>query len=734
MFKRPSPLLLPPQVMLTKIVKPEANVIFEWTSQDIPARGYTSLELTWTPPVEWATREVIQFTDNRNFKKDVAVVLKSVDKSKLKVLPKKPVAKKAPVVTRKLVIKSPSPRTKQRARVAAATLKDAKRTITLLASIENRSPVHNTGAIPKRPPSDTVIRPSAQYAHQEHINGYNGHYEMPQPFDAKENRPPPPVTPPKGSSIFDDLQFTPVSNRKVCKNGMDYLASLPTPTSQSRNTTRREHGVNLTASPLDLSPNCRPMDLTTTMNVISPTPQTHHQSPVRPYAEYPLHLQQTPVIVYNRQNEYTMAASNISARLSTTFDKSPSSTSRSPVGRISPFSHHLAPPGYVADHDHTSVVNRTRIMSPAPDAGQLYVIAEEEQSESMYDQANGTYIAAAYTQHERTYNVEPAIDNLIRDINLISSPLRKKFLSMKDLSAGSNMSLEQQILRNNQGSMPNLHKLDRVKSIENNRYFYHSIDKDMQTSDAMAEEEAAAAAGTRAHTDMYASNTSMCSMQSATSLLSVAFQETEILAQSSRFNINEIGRPRSTATVVSGSHPTSTSFFIASNDALPSLTAEASKPFAANISPVFTKPKMMVRPTKKVTIAEHRSSVISSTGDLDSLTMKRTRDDPVHSSLKSLKESPPKRLRSIDGTPSPRLPRGQSFRIKTWAECQPKKFPVPKGPMQRLVLKKKEEERVILYDPDLHLQGNIGNSTIINDVCCWYIFLVVVVVLFVFFA
>lgn len=689
------------QVLITKIIRPEANVVFEWTTKEIPARGYVSLELVWSPQVEWATRETIQFTDNRNFKKDVAVILRSVDKSKTKNLLKKPVAKKAPEksFTRKLVIKSPSPRSKQRARLAAASLHAAKRNTVLSTSIENRTPkkVLGTQNQESNYPCDQYVPVTAP----DHTNGFsvnehifNGNCLR---LDTKENIRPP-STPAQGSTIFDSIKFTPLSNRKMHKQGIDYLASLPTPNSTSIDPIQRSYA--LSASPLDLSPLPRPLDLTAAMSEQTPVPAANNQtitlgnsqSP-RPFLDpHPLHVQQTPVIVHSQHGG--RGHSVIPAKLSMTFDRSPSPAPRSPMERRSPYSNEMHDIGQ--EHEHISFANRTRLLSPAPDAGHLYVI-EEEQIE-MPSGMGDTFVK--HTQHERTYNVVTP-ENLACEMGLIASPLRKKFQSMKDLScASNNMSLEQQMLRHNQGSMPNLHKLDHVKSIENNRYYYQSIENDLQSDEVPAGD--------------YVNNTSMCSMKSAISSHSVAFQETEILAQSSRFNINEIGRTRPTATMVSGCYPSSTSFFIDSSGVagensglLLASSSTLSSAFRLSTASVFSKPAMPVRPPKSVGIVG-RPTVIASTATAVSpnSAQKRTREDVMYSSQKSLtKESPPKRLRTGSSQMSPRLPRGQSFRIKTWAEIQSKKFPMPKVPMQKLVLKKASEERVVLYDPDLHLKG-----------------------------
>lgn len=711
--------------------------MFEWTSNEIAARGYVSLELVWSPQVEWATREVIQFTDNRNFKKDVAVVLKCVDKTAKNLLKKVMSSSRAAAerpITRKLVIKSPSPRTKQRARLAAATLNANKRNAAILTSTENQ--IRNEAKMMKN-----ILRsqnsglsngaPSSLHATTADL--------LPDDTDVqgKENIQPTPCTPSNVSSIFDSIRFTPLSvNKPNDGNNVDYLASLPTPTrtpGASAFFDRMEHvamqpldntyeHVNEDyEGPLDLSrhspiPQTQLNNQTTNLsdmqtprlnrNWWSPSqiPPEAHRTPIDFSRRAPVHREhvinqttilneiqtphsernfksasqnmpepiKTPVIVYNHQHN------GASQKLSTTFELSPQAVSRSPRSPrpSSPYHSRTIEHAY---NEHMTAVNRTRLLSPAGD--HLYVIEEELTQTEMSE----TFVK--HTQHERTFNVIVAPDNLARDVSLVASPLKKKFQSLKDLNiSNSNLSLEQQILRCNQGSMPNLHKLDKVKSIENNRYFYQSIEKDLPLSES----------------NELGANASMYSMQNGISTLSVAFQEHEILAQSSVCNINEIGRTRP-ATSNDGVIPSSVKYFIDSNDAL------HTAPTPPVTSGVFAKPQPVVRNTMKPSESLERPSVITPTSRSFSSgsTQKRTRRVDFGSTKSLNKESPPKRVRlGLDfESPSPHLPKGQSFRTKTWGDVQAKKFRIPKVPIHKLVLKKPQEKRVILYDPDLHLRG-----------------------------
>lgn len=646
---------------------------------------------------------MIQFTDNRNFKKDVAVVLKSIDKSKTK---KKPLNTKKSFerpMTRKLVIKSPSPRSKQRGRIAAANMNGIKRSIGILPSIENhkpedvRVPIRVLGTqncdMP-RPVTGPTIKTEFYTTNHEAFGFSNA--------ESKENIRPP-STPSNASAIFDSIKFTPASDRKPNgRQNIDFLASLPTPGSQHRNPPVnnwvRDLRSDLTPEPLDLSPVHRPLNLSVMTTERTPMANINNQTTVLSSVQTPqpdgdyyltparglLHLQQTPVIVYN--HHYEGIHHNVQqTKLSTTYDTSPCHSplnrSRSPNGRHSPFLNRT----YEMAVDQVTAANRTRLLSPAPDAPNLYVIAEEQSCSELSD----TFIKP--THHERTYNVVRTV-NPISDVSLVGSPLRKKFQSMKDLSNGSqNLSLEQQMLRNNQGSMPNLNNLEQVKPLESNRYFYQSIEKDLEEQN---EQEA---------------NVSVTSIRSAISTHSVAFQEHEILAQSSRFNINDVGKSRPSVVQNDYRLLPSTSFFIGTDDK-PYNSATVSLP-----SHTFHRQQSNAHQQASGSGLIGRPSVIASTGHasnqssmsiLSSMAQKRARDENLRASQRSLKASPPKRACLDSNAPeSPRLPRGQSFRTNTWGDVQVKKFRMPKVPIQKLVLNKKEEERIVLYDPDLHLQG-----------------------------
>lgn len=58
-------------------MKEEHNLSLEWMEHIVPARDEVQMELVWTPQMEVACKETLQLLDNRNFRKEVMIILKS---------------------------------------------------------------------------------------------------------------------------------------------------------------------------------------------------------------------------------------------------------------------------------------------------------------------------------------------------------------------------------------------------------------------------------------------------------------------------------------------------------------------------------------------------------------------------------------------------------------------------------------------------------------------------------
>lgn len=197
---------------------------FEWTTNIVPANGSVAMEIVWTPKVEVKTKDTISIIDDRHFKKDVALIFKSIDSNTTNNKPTKTsvTTKTSKIFTGKLKIKSPSPpqgllrhaiqSNKQKAR---AVVKDSA-----AAAVSRSAPLHAAGQMPL---SELNV-----FSHQNRKHQNNG----------KENRSPPRSPTLSASALFDDIQFTPVNRKKekpvdvdvnVDVDDIELLASLPTP-------------------------------------------------------------------------------------------------------------------------------------------------------------------------------------------------------------------------------------------------------------------------------------------------------------------------------------------------------------------------------------------------------------------------------------------------------------------------------------------------------------------------
>lgn len=641
------------------------------------------MDIVWNPTVVWSTREIIQITDNRNFKKDVAVILKSIDKSQnSKTTLKKTLAIKSHTINmnkKKLPMKSPSPRAKlQRHRLST------------LAAVNG---------IGKKDSPLTVrsqLKKILGTSNQNNIPNVSAY--APQPVHEKENmKPQSPTNVGKMSMALDAINFTP-----ACKSGsnnvnLDYLASLPTPNSHlDKNHSFTVHGStasthiyrNLNETETLMSTPCIKLndEITTFGNLQTPltnrSEKSHYFDSV--CSRNQLSTQKTPAFNEENSFHFKMETPDVFAI--------PSRRLNLDISNISPNK----------EQDVSHVINRTQTLSSPIGLPKLSIIKEEHSKVEMSE----TYIKES--EHHLTYNLDCAIEkddkvemplkseNLVRDVQLISTPLSKKYMSMKELSDNTcNLSLEQQILKSNQGSMPNLHKLEKVKSIENNRYFYQSIEKGLQNTENVD--------GGEEHNENLG-DTSICSVQSTVSTLSVAFHEHEIQAQSSRLNLNEIGQSKTTKAP--------NKFYFAFDKPVKPATDMSrfhSNKYLSASSPTVNK--IVQTPTLSQSIrdlsssAKSRPSVISyasRSASLSSSVKKRARDENLDSSKRlNSKLSPPKR----PCTDQPKPSKGQAFRTKTWGGVMPKKFRIPSIPPQRLQLKRPEEERVILYDPELHMRS-----------------------------
>jgi len=68
-----------------KAIREEHNLSLEWLEHTVPAMDEVSMELVWNPQIEVACKETLQLIDNRNFRKEVMIILKSKSNQPVKV-------------------------------------------------------------------------------------------------------------------------------------------------------------------------------------------------------------------------------------------------------------------------------------------------------------------------------------------------------------------------------------------------------------------------------------------------------------------------------------------------------------------------------------------------------------------------------------------------------------------------------------------------------------------------
>uniref|UniRef100_A0A182PU03 Metalloendopeptidase n=1 Tax=Anopheles epiroticus TaxID=199890 RepID=A0A182PU03_9DIPT len=95
----------PVQVTLTRVPDPGCGLSFEWTAADVEAGAEKTLEVVWNPQQLLVGKDVIVLTDSIGNRKDVQFILKTVEP---KAAIRKPTSRSF-AVPKKLKLKSPSP-------------------------------------------------------------------------------------------------------------------------------------------------------------------------------------------------------------------------------------------------------------------------------------------------------------------------------------------------------------------------------------------------------------------------------------------------------------------------------------------------------------------------------------------------------------------------------------------------------------------------------------------------
>ncbi|EDV93118.1 protein abnormal spindle [Drosophila grimshawi] len=450
------------EVKVTKAIREEHNLSLEWMEKTVPAFDEVSMELVWNPQLEIACKETLQLVDNRNFRKDVMIILKSKCNQPART------TRKFPTVGKTLHLKSPTGNSSKTHKTLAATANHHKRRMSMSSAAaasssssstvikqsvavravnrwstaETKAPLSERNAFKAAPPTRDAFEVKS--------------FLSPKERQCKENVSP--MTPANVFNLIDNMQFTPMTEKIGAAAATplpDNLAAWPTPTLSIKSTHTRIANVELQprrlGSALDDEQNLRTVNETFDVkraDVIEISVDTLDYSRTD-------QLLQTPTQVLNKT---------------------------------------------------TTIVHGTQTRA-------LACIREEDVSPPQFLTESPTKLPSG------------KVHDLKRDINVIGSPLRKYSESMKNLSL-----LSPQSKLGIQGSMPNLNEmLLPLRSIEQNRYF---------------QQQAATAPQQPSYSKKLTvpSPNSSCSSEASTvSHPDMLFNQCEILAQSSRFNLHEVG-------------------------------------------------------------------------------------------------------------------------------------------------------------------------------------------------
>lgn len=679
---------------MTKGLKPEFNVSLDWTGGDIPANGCVTVEIVWSPNQEFCSKDSLQLTDDRHFRKDVMFIFKSIDRNKSSGALKKTTARH-PMTTVHLVQRKP--------KITISSSPRLRKKCTELVSVPNR---RFTGM--SRPcesqqqgfqftvdikesnkrPALAVKSPFREYNAVSSRNNESAGkvfaFQNGNTVADKENRSP--SSPANASALFGQICFTPASvkatrpvEKRTIRSHDEYLASLPTPTQDN------VHRVSLNISQEFMQ---QSFESAIQIHII--------ETPRRKTTDFSiLNAMDTPAGNFANLASSTIAIGNVLSNANDQTLPDPDTSLRRclfdehpPNKTYNVRDHHESPkvsPYRQTNSPVSPSFGHMRCPSPAPS---LCMIPEEDTCSDRSACIQKTFnISPLMPAHDETAT------DLLQDINLVGTPLRKKYQSMRDLNIVQNQG-KTAALKDNQGSMPNLHQIIKMKPIENNRYFYQSLERDHERN---LEQQ--------------------CQQlnSSITSVASVQFRETEILAQSSQFNINRCHEPGSSSS--SGTY-----FFdgIVDNSSIKKSNFRMPTSISALKTHIIKQ-----RPIPRIerTSPSPKSSL-----------SKRERDESVAARRRiSDKFSPPKRARTEansstgsnlfrSSSSSPRN-RGKSFNssmsnisssLTTLTRNNSSKFKMPKFPIQKLTLKRQQEDRIFLYDAEIHIQSKILHISYIN--------------------
>lgn len=665
------------QVHLSKTPNPDCGISLEWTESHIPAEGCVRMELIWSPTVVCSQKTNLQFIDQRFFKKDVLIILKSVDKSPATAGPAaKRVGTARPPQTLQLVVKKPkSPKLSTGAIPKTNRLpsRNVMQVIRQPLGVHNPVPVHQDRQIsPQWLGADKENQPSSSSQQSPNLSAMLNEMVFTPKSDVSV-APPSKVTPAADfSALIGQIKFTPdVAGNKT--QAIDAQVSEAN-TYWTLNTPQAAAAAHVAAFNPTLcstihrvpTPNQDPESIILRRNLFGGEQQTFELATDRPF-----HFQMSPD---HRSPIASPQASSIQRIVLFTAPTSPGPASRGSV-------------------------------TASPSRVGLSMISEETMVDRNTNQSMNqkTYVVESNSSSQ-TSSPGTGSSNQAMETACTGTPLRKKFASMRNLAPATSSS--HQMLRNNQGSMPNLNDIQQVRPIESNRYFYQELSHSAR--------------------DLHQVPRSLCSSASsmasnAQSVHDINFSENEILAESSRFNLNRC-HESGTGTGIGVTYRLE---YTPSLETIPQTTSAAT--FAIPQSKNHRRGlSERIPPLIQTTSASppRNSSAQSKRVRSETCGSGASTSSSNQSTRRSYKHSPPKRSRNNcdqsddsgaslfyqSGTPlratksTSSLAKGETSRLRNWNH---NKFAQSSSD---LALKQQRDKRVTLFDAEMHMQGMTLNS------------------------
>uniref|UniRef100_A0A1A9W4G5 Abnormal spindle-like microcephaly-associated protein ASH domain-containing protein n=1 Tax=Glossina brevipalpis TaxID=37001 RepID=A0A1A9W4G5_9MUSC len=408
------------EVTVTKSIDSGLNMSLEWLENIVPARNEITMELIWNPVMDICCRETLQFTDNRNFRKDVFIILKSKSVKLTKSVYKYPnISAAFTSHVKTLRLKSPTNGAKNNRLIAQQKHLQEKR----LAVTESSEKLC----------LETQLRwKNSSLGGRKNITEQYRTTKQLNTFPLVEN---------------NKLCVTPPKNRLPC-------IVVTQPNDFKENVNQLEDSIDFlsTIDELKFSPvvgsfsefeDNKPNNLALILNPIS------YQRSVNDQEKLEVERILNPRCLATELSEGEDISSKEQSPANRTFVVRPHGSFESFIDYVN-----------VTSEEPQELLDKTPIVLK-PGVRSLALIQQEDMN---------LIVPTTPTQNVNLLNLEnlPNISALMQDIKLVETPLRKFSESMMDLQCNS---LQRNLLK--QGSLPNLNEMEMetICEFEQNLYF-----------------------------------------------------------------------------------------------------------------------------------------------------------------------------------------------------------------------------------------------------------------------